>query len=74
MEVEDGGKISFLDTLLIVKGQNIIFDGFRKATFSGRYFNFHSNHSLCHKRGVLYGVEDKIFRLCYLSFERNKIN
>jgi len=34
VEVEDEGKISFLDTLLIVKGQNLIFDGFRKATFS----------------------------------------
>ena len=55
------GKICFLDTMLIIEERNLIFDIYRKATFFGRFLNFHSHHPLCHKRGVIYEVVDKIF-------------
>ena len=55
------GKISFLDTMLIIEERNLIFDIYRKATFSGRFLNFHSYHPHCHKRGVIYEVVDKVF-------------
>ena len=74
MKVEDEDKISFLDTLLIVKRQSLIFDGFRKATFSDRILIFKS--FFVHKRsvyGVVYGVVDKIFRLCYSNFQQNNL-
>ncbi|XP_018367481.1 PREDICTED: uncharacterized protein LOC108763996 [Trachymyrmex cornetzi] len=54
MEVGIDGKISFLDTLIIVEDCKLIFDGYRKATFSGRFLNFHSQHPICHKRGVIW--------------------
>ena len=54
MEVDIDGKINFLDTMLIIEEQNLIFDIYRKAIFSGRFLNFHSHHSLCHKRGNLW--------------------
>ena len=61
MEIGLDGKISFLDTMLIIEERNLIFDIYRKATFSGRFLNFHSYHPHCHKRGVIYEVVDKVF-------------
>jgi len=43
MEVDTDGRISFLDTLLMEEGK-LIFDGYRKAIFSGRFLNFNSHH------------------------------
>ncbi|KYN28480.1 hypothetical protein ALC57_02092 [Trachymyrmex cornetzi] len=51
----------------------MIFDGYRKATFSGRFLNFHSQHLVCHKRGVIYSVIDKIVRLCHPTFQQNNL-
>ncbi|KAG5345406.1 DHGL dehydrogenase, partial [Acromyrmex heyeri] len=52
---------------------NLIFDVYHKATFSGRFLNFYSHHPLCHKRGVIYGVVDKIFWLCHPKFQQNNL-
>ena len=73
MEIGLDGKISFLDTMLIIEERNLIFDIYRKATFSGRFLNFHSHHPLCHKRDIIYGVVDKIFCLCHPKFQRNNL-
>jgi len=53
MEVDTDGRISFLDTLLMEEGK-LIFDGYRKAIFSGRFLNFNSHHPVI--REVIYEV------------------
>ncbi|KYN05244.1 hypothetical protein ALC62_03848 [Cyphomyrmex costatus] len=73
MEIGNEGKISFLDTLIIVKEDGLIFDAYRKTTFSDRFLNFHSHHPLCHKRGVIYSIVDKIIRLCHPKFQNNNL-
>ncbi|KYM96032.1 hypothetical protein ALC62_03912 [Cyphomyrmex costatus] len=73
MEIGNEGKISFLDTLIIVNEDSLIFDAYRKATFSGRFLNFHSHHPLCHKRGVIYGIIDKIILLCHPKFHNRNL-
>ncbi|KYQ50747.1 hypothetical protein ALC60_10143 [Trachymyrmex zeteki] len=70
MEVGTDGKLSFLDTTLIMKEQMLVFDVHRKATFSGKFLNFNSHHPL-HKRRIIYGSVDKIIRLCYPRFQQN---
>ncbi|KYQ57302.1 hypothetical protein ALC60_03737 [Trachymyrmex zeteki] len=73
MEVCKDRKISFLDTLVIVEEQSLIFYLYRKATFSGRFLNFNSYYPLCHKRGVIYGLVDKIIRICHPRFQQNNL-
>jgi len=67
---------SFLDTLLFIEEGRLVFDGYRKATFSGRFFNFNSicpYHSICHKKGIIYEFINKIVRLCHPWFEKNNL-
>ncbi|KYQ59927.1 hypothetical protein ALC60_01023 [Trachymyrmex zeteki] len=72
MEVGIDGKLSFLDTMLIVEDQTLVFDLYHKA-FSGRFLNFNSHHPLYHKRGVIYSLVDKIIRLCHPRFQQNNL-
>lgn len=44
--------LNFLDTIIIVENQKIIFDTKKPRRVSGRFLNFHSQkHLLCHKKG-----------------------
>jgi len=70
MEFGDNGIEFFLDTTVIVDENKIIFDRYYKLTFSGRFLNFHSHHSLCHKRGVIYGAIDRIILLSHPKFQQ----
>ena len=73
MEVGDN-RLNFLDTTLIIDNKRIIFDTYHKTTFSGRFLNFHSNHPLCHKRGIIISFVDKIFLLSHPRFQHNNSN
>lgn len=63
LEVGTENSLNFLDVSIIVDEHRIIFDTYKKSTFSERYLNFHSQHPGCHKRGVIYSLFDKIFFL-----------
>ena len=63
MEVGVNSRMYFLNTTIIIDNQRIIFDTHNKATFSGRFFNFYSNHPLCHRRGTIINFLEKIFYL-----------
>ena len=63
-EKQEKNKISFLD-LLVERKQDgsIILDLYKKKTFSGRYINFLSSHSIAIKIGIIKSYMDKIFKL-----------
>jgi len=45
IEMEDNGNhLNFLDLTIIKKNNSLIFNWFRKPTFSGRFLNFYSHH------------------------------
>jgi len=67
METERDKKISFLDVTLI-NGGKLIFDLYRKPSFSGKYLNYHSHHPINHKKDVIFGLIDKIINLSHSQF------
>lgn len=75
IEISETNSLNFLDITVIVNNEHLEFKWFRKPTFSGRLLNYHSNHPLIHKRGVVIGLTDKIFKLSHLRYqERNFID
>ncbi|KYN21658.1 hypothetical protein ALC57_05966, partial [Trachymyrmex cornetzi] len=75
LEFGDGGRINFLDTMIIIDNNRIMFDVFHKSTYSGRFLNFHSNHPNCHKKGTLISSIDKVLTLSHPIFiQKNLIN
>jgi len=66
-------RLNFLDITLIIDNKKIIFDTYHKTTFSGRFLNFHSNHLLCYKRGIIITFVDKIFLLLHPRFQHNLV-
>lgn len=73
-EIENNGKISFLDTLLIRDGSNIIFDWYQKPTFSGRILNFDSNHPMHQKVAMVYNLVDRAILLSDKTFHSKNIS
>jgi len=49
LELENKGSLNFLDLSLIVSGDTLVLDWYRKDTYSGRYLLYYSGHSLCHQ-------------------------
>jgi len=73
LEKSDTNSINFLDVTIIIDGQGIVFDCYRKPTFSGRYINFHSQHLIFQKRGIIYGLIDKILFLSHPKFHEQNL-
>ena len=70
MEEERDDKIGFLDISLIKRNNVIIFDQYRKPTFSVRYLNFFAHHPLCQKKGIIFGMVDRIILLLHPQFHQ----
>ncbi|EFN66198.1 hypothetical protein EAG_02664, partial [Camponotus floridanus] len=64
----------FLDTTININKNHIEFNWYRKPTFSGRFLSFFSHHPLSHKRGVVIGLTDRIFRLSHPRFHNNNFS
>jgi len=45
----------------------------KKPTFSGRYINFHSQHPISQKRGIIYGLVDKVLFLSHPKFQEKNL-
>jgi len=72
IEIADNNCLNFLDVSIIINNNHIEFDWYRKPTFSGRFLNFFSQHPLAHKKGVVIGLTDKIFKLSHPRYhEKN---
>jgi len=73
IEVPEINSLNFLDITLIVNGEHLEFNWFRKPTFSGRFLNFNSGHFLIHKKGVIIGLVDKIFKLSHCRYHTENL-
>jgi len=69
MEISSNNKINFLDVIIIIHNDIIIFDNYNKSTCSG-FLNFHSHHPPYHKNGVIINLVDRILILSYLQFHQ----
>jgi len=74
MEIEQDDKLNFLDLTIIKQNNILIFDWFRKPTFSGRFLNFYSHHPYTHKRGTMYSLIDRVLRLSHPKFHHNNFD
>lgn len=70
IEIGSENTLNFLDVTLILQNNRLIFDWFYKATFSGRYLSFLSQHPVCQKRGTVIGLIDRAFLLFHTSFHK----
>jgi len=74
LERSINNKINFLNvTIELTTDFNLIFNLCFKSTFSGRYLNFQSNHPLIHKRGIIFGLVDKVFKLSNSKYHQTNI-
>uniref|UniRef100_A0A5S6Q3F3 Reverse transcriptase domain-containing protein n=1 Tax=Trichuris muris TaxID=70415 RepID=A0A5S6Q3F3_TRIMR len=73
MEREENGMLAFLDSLVIRDQGLIKTKVYRKPTNSERYLNFHSNHPLNVKKGIITGMVDRAFSLCHEQYLGDEI-
>lgn len=67
MEIESDNSLPFLDTRVIRDGDNkIILDWYQKPSASGRFINFHSQHTYSQKLNTVKELKN---RVCYISDE-----
>lgn len=64
MEKEFDSKLSYLDTLVIRRGNNLITDWYQKPTASGRIINFYSKHN---KRIIINTAKNLIEKVLTIS-------
>jgi len=55
------------------ENDKIIFNGYKKLTFSGRFLNFYSQHLICHKKEIIYNMIDRIV-LLFIPKSNKKIS
>ncbi|KYN16764.1 hypothetical protein ALC57_10961, partial [Trachymyrmex cornetzi] len=46
------------------------FDRYHKSSFSTRLLNFYLHHPICHERGIVFGMMDKICLLSHLRYHQ----
>jgi len=74
IEMESNRTLNFLDLSLIIRGDRLIIDWYRKDTCSGRYLSYFSGHPLCHKIGTIYSLVDRAFLLSHPCFQQKNLS
>lgn len=72
-EIENNGRINFLDLTLIRQENQIKTNWFQKPTTSGRILNFNSFHSIQQKRNIIYNLIDRATLLSDKKFHSENI-
>ncbi|KYN15983.1 hypothetical protein ALC57_11780, partial [Trachymyrmex cornetzi] len=72
MEIGDG-ELNFLDVTIIKNNNTLEYDWYHKPTFSGRYLNFLSQHSLSQKRETIIGMVDRAFLLSVPKYHKKNL-
>jgi len=73
IKTNNDNYINFLNLKIMIKDNRLTFDLFSKPTASGRFLNFYSNHPNTHKKGIIYGIVDRIMYLSDPEFHNNNI-
>jgi len=73
IEVENNKILSFLEITILSENNRLHFNWYHKPTYSSRYLNFHSQHPECQKRGTIFSLVDRAYRLSDSRFHRNNI-
>lgn len=69
VEKETNCSVPFLDTKVIRNINNqILIDWYQKPTFSGRYLNFYSNHSINQKINVVIAMKNRVVKISDPTF------
>ena len=63
-EIENNNSTSFLDIQLIKNNGKLLYNWYRKPTFSARFLNFNSNHQNFQIIGMVYTLEDTTIITC----------
>jgi len=75
LERSTNNKIHFLNlTIEATEDRKLIFNLYFKPTYSGRYLNFQSNHPTTYKKGIIYGLIDKVFKLSNSKYHQTNEN
>ena len=64
IELEDSGKIPFLDVLIIRNSPSLEFSIHRKSTHNDRNLHISSNHPPCVKFGIVISLVDRLLKIC----------
>jgi len=73
-EINDDNYINFLNLKVAINDNNrIVIDLYSKPTASGRFLNFYSNNPITHKKGIIYGMIDKVLLLSDTHFHNDNI-
>ena len=73
IEEESGGKICFLDIMIIRDKNSIKTNWYHKPTWSGRFLNFHSHHPYKYKINVINNLVDRGITLAHKDFHNENI-
>jgi len=68
LEISNSYRINFLDVTIVIDGHRIVFDCYKKPTFSGKYVNFYSQHLLSQKKDIIYGLVEEVLFLSHPKF------
>ncbi|EFN62673.1 hypothetical protein EAG_00345, partial [Camponotus floridanus] len=74
IEIANNNRLNFLDVSIVVNQNQLEFDWYHKPTFSGRFLNFFSQHPLIHKKGVIIGLTDRVFKLSHPRFHEKNLS
>ena len=74
IELEDSGKLPFLDVLIIKNIPSLDFSIYRKPTHYDRYLHFSSNHPPCVKRGVVISLVDRVLKICSRNHIKSELD
>ena len=73
-EVEEGGKLPFLDVQLVRNGSSLEASVYRKKTHTHRYVNYNSHHHPRVRVGIVKTLKDRASRICQSSKLRGEIS
>uniref|UniRef100_A0A5S6QH72 Reverse transcriptase domain-containing protein n=1 Tax=Trichuris muris TaxID=70415 RepID=A0A5S6QH72_TRIMR len=74
IEREEEGCLPFLDVLVVKEGNQLKTKVYRKATNSGKYLNFLSNHPKSVKKGIVTAMVDRATKICSREYLQEEID
>ena len=74
IELEDSGKLPFLDVSIRKNILNLENPIYRKPTHNDRYLHFSANHPPCVKRGVVISLVNRILKRCSRNHVKSELD